>query len=142
MINSVKNQFITQEVFNVYSDCMYMPTWEKFYERATELINDISVSIFAFSENNCIIGLIVIKQYCDKTAEIKGIAVNSFYRKQGIGKQLIQYAFDNLQFTMLFAETDDDAISFYRRCGFETKEFYKNFGNGNYKRYKCVLNRL
>lgn len=141
VVSSIENRFITREAFNIYSDCMFMPTWEKFYEHANELINDNSVSILGFLESNCIIGLLVIKQYKDKSAEIKGIAVDPFYRKQGIGQQLIQYSLNNMQISVLFAKTDDDAISFYSHCGFETEELYESFGNSTCKRYKCVLHR-
>ena len=37
-----------------------------------------------------------------------------------------------------FAETDDDAVMFYRRCGFQTDEFYKTYNTYKAKRYKCT----
>jgi ribosomal protein S18 acetylase RimI-like enzyme len=37
------------------------------------------------------------------------------------------------------AETDDEAVEFYRKCGFETTSFYEEDGDERYKRWTCVL---
>lgn len=140
-ITRLKNQFLTEEAFQIYSACMYMPTWEKFCTKAEKLINNPLVSIFAYMENDSIIGILSIKTSEDQTAEILGIAVKTSHRQKGIAQQLIAYAFENVQFSELHAETDDDAIAFYRNCGFTTEEFYLNNGTQDYKRYRCILSR-
>ena len=136
-IKDVKNQFLTQEAYQVYSDCMYQPTWEKFCARSKELVNDDSVNIYGYLNENKIVGIIAIKSAEGQTAEIKGIAVDPTYRKQGIGQQLIQFVAENTTITKLFAETDDDAILFYKHCGFTTEAFYISIDNRDYRRYKC-----
>ena len=138
-IIDLKDKFNSLDCYNVYSACMYMPTVETFYKRASTLIEDKDVYVFGFVNENKIKGIVAIKQNNDVNAEIIGIAVDSSCRKQGIGRQLVNYAVDNLNISVLFAETDDDAISFYRQCGFQTEEFYKSYKNGIFKRYKCYL---
>ena len=96
IIINIKSQFRTREVYNVYALCMYMPTWEKFCGQADEFVSNDLVHIFGFSEYDCLLGLIVIELYKDTSAEIKGIAVDPLHRHQGIGRQLIRYAFDHL----------------------------------------------
>lgn len=141
-IIDIRDKLVSREVFEIYSACMYIPTWEKYCERANEFISDSLVSILGFSDENNIIGVIVIKQEETLKAEIKGIAVNPLYRKQGIAKQLVWHAFENLQLSALFAETDNDAIGFYRNCGFQIDSFVKQFDDGDFQRYKCVLQKL
>lgn len=31
-IIDLRNRFVSQQVYDIYSTCMYMPTWEKFCE--------------------------------------------------------------------------------------------------------------
>jgi ribosomal protein S18 acetylase RimI-like enzyme len=116
-----------------------MPTWEKFILKANEYMNNEAVSILGYFIENKLIGVIVIIELNNKTYEIKGIAVDSEYRKQGIGKHLIQYVCDNFPVSFLTVETDEDAIHFYKRGGFDSEPFARMGENGEYVRYKCVL---
>jgi len=117
---------------------MYLPTYETFYEKANLIMEDKDVYIFGFQKNDKINGIIAIKLNEDNNAEIIG-TVDSLCRKQGIGKQLITYAMMILNISDLFAETDDDAILFYKQCGFKIEECYKSYKSGIFKRYKCNL---
>ncbi len=139
IILDIKDQFITKEAFEVYSACMYKPTWELFYKRASALVNDENISVFGYCEYNNILGIISIKQHNDQYYEIYGIAVNPYNRRKGIGKRLVQYVLDNLCSYMLYAETDDASIGFYKQLGFKIEEYFKKYGNDIYKRYKCTI---
>ena len=116
-----------------------MPTWDKFISLANEYMSSETTKIFGYYCDNQVIGIIVISQNQDESHEIKGIAVNSKFRKHGIGKRLIHYVCDELPISMLLAETDDDAVGFYRRCGFETQAFIRTFDSGECWRYRCIL---
>lgn len=135
-IKDIKNIFNKPEMFRVYSDCMYMPTFEKFMFRANELMENDQVFIFAYIKNSTAVGIIAVERISPEEAEIKGIAVDESLRKHGVGKKLIQYALETMKICTLYAETDDDAVDFYRHCGFETEAFMKN---DEYKRYHCIL---
>ena len=137
-IKNIKSHFDTPEMYNVFSNCLYMPTWDKFISEANEYMNNEAVNIFGYYKDNRIIGIIVIKNK-NEMFEIKGIAVDSEFRKNGIGKKLIQYVCDELSISMLIAETDDDAVGFYKHCGFEAQKFTRTGDNGEYIRYKCIL---
>lgn len=139
MIQNIKEKFNTPEMFVVYSECMYMPTWEKFASSVAEYTSSENINIFGYYLNDQIAGIIAIDQPADRMPVIRGIAVGAAHRKQGIGKRLIQYACNELDIPVLTAETDDDAVSFYRHCGFEIEAFMRTFDTGEYRRYKCVL---
>lgn len=139
-IENIKTKFNNIEMYNVFSGCMYMPTLEKFKLKANEYIDSPLIHIFGYYENNCIVGIIVVEQKQDGSSEIKGIAVDLKYRKNGIGSKLIQHVCNKLSLFVLTAETDDDAVNFYRHCGFDITEFVRNGDNGKFKRYNCVLN--
>ncbi len=138
-IIDVKKQFNSKDCFDIYLACMYMPTYETYFEKANLLMEDEHVYVFGSQANGKLNGIIAIKLNDNKNAEIVGIAVDSSYRNQGIGKQLITHIMNNFNIDNLFAETDDDAILFYRKCGFITEECYKTYKTGVFKRYKCNL---
>lgn len=139
LIEDIKDRFNTPEAFSTFLDCMYRPTWEKFNKRALEYINSPTVSIFGYLDDQCIAAIIAIDKRQGKSAEIRGVSVHPAYRNRGIGRQLVQYACDQLALTKLYAETDDDAVDFYKHCGFQTKAFFREGESGNYRRYQCVL---
>lgn len=97
---------------------------------------DNNIYIFGVFDKDQIIGFIVIKtinkQY--KAYEIIYIAVNKHYRKLGIASKLIDYIIKNFNMLTLKAETDEEAVGFYKKYGFNIK-----IGNKieNTIRYKC-----
>lgn len=69
----------------------------------------------------------------DNMATIHHIAVLAAYRGQGIGKLLIQELLKRFAIGFLFAETDNEAVGFYEKCGFTCKSFEGVHG----KHYSC-----
>ena len=51
-------------------------------------------------------------------ATVLDIAVNENCRKQGIGSALLSFVLENFNILELTAETDDDAVGFYKKFGF------------------------
>ncbi len=64
------------------------------------------------------IGCIGLELGTDNTATIRHIAVISERRGEGVGRALIQQALRTFALTQISAETDHDAVEFYRACGF------------------------
>ena len=73
--------------------------------------------------------------------EIIGITVAEGQRHQGIGKQMIQAVMESEQIKTIKAQTDDDAIGFYRSCGFTEERVIKEYPDGISVRYNCSLDR-
>jgi ribosomal protein S18 acetylase RimI-like enzyme len=70
-----------------------------------------------YTEDNCIRG------YMDEMVPVIAIAVHNDYRRQGIGKKMIDWLIDcaskhNIQKLSLMVSKDNHAISLYRNCGF------------------------
>jgi len=80
-----------------------------------------------------IVGVCVFDVSTSKV-QILNIAVAEDSRTQGVGRKMIAALRDRYN-TPIEAETDDDAVGFYRKCGFETTVFEKH----NTRRYACVL---
>jgi ribosomal protein S18 acetylase RimI-like enzyme len=77
-------------------------------------------AIIAFKKQNCII-------------EILNIAVDPDYRGRGFGSQLVKQVIAAHSPAKIIAETDDDAVDFYRKLGFNTIPFHSKWGITRYK---------
>lgn len=138
MIKNIKDILCTQEIYNIYSACMFEPTFNKFKVKTEKMQNDSSVSVYGYFLNGKIIG-VISTQETDKVVEIIGIAVDSKKRHSGIGTKLIDYVKDKSP-KPIIAETDNDAVMFYKKCGFDIEEKIVSKSNVSYSRYMCTLN--
>ena len=63
-----------------------------------------------------------------------GIAVEESSRRQGIGTLMLRQVMESCCLQAVFAETDDDAVGFYKKRGFKAHEIETEH---NVKRYIC-----
>ena len=83
----------------------------------------------------------MVLKFSEAAAEIIGIAVSEKLRCRGIGKQLILSAMELERIGRIEAQTDDDSIGFYRRCGFSEEKSIIDYPDGSVVRYNCILNK-
>ena len=138
MIKNIKNIMCTEEIYNIYSACMFEPTFDKFKLKTEQMQNNSSVCVYGYFLNEKIIG-IISTQETDKVIEIIGIAVDIKERHSGVGTNLIDYVKDKTQ-KPIIAETDSDAVMFYKKYGFHIEEKNVSKSNISYSRYVCTLN--
>lgn len=69
------------------------------------------------------------------SAELRHIGTDPAHRGQGYGRALLRAVAGVLDAQTLWAETDEDAAGFYRRCGFTVTETASAWG----RRLRCVL---
>ena len=70
---------------------------------------------------------------------LRYLAVDSTYRGNGIGRRLVYAVRDRAPRVALIAETDDDAVAFYRRTGFAVTALPRDPRWPHVQRYRCVL---
>ena len=97
-----------------------------------------NIKFFAAREKGILTGVLALSQ-SGKTAEIIGIAVDPAHRGKGTGSFMINNAAKELGVSELYAETDSDAVGFYRKSGFETREFTKEYDGEKITRFSCRL---
>ncbi|MEH6945229.1 GNAT family N-acetyltransferase [Bacillus sp. JJ722] len=81
-------------------------------------IQSSNQQLFGLVKENNIVGCIGIELNA-KICEIKHIAVAPEERSNGIGSRLIKFLFGKFSLTTIIAETDKDAVEFYRNLGFK-----------------------
>ena len=133
---TTKNELLP--LYDVYKDCMYFPNEDKYREKIQSWLMDDWIRIFACVHDSKRKGLLVLKLTSTDQAEITGISVEEGSRNQGIGSFMIreiQLRFPNIK---LNAETDRDAVLFYKKNGFQIIEIQKNYNGETVTRYLCV----
>ena len=82
-------------------------------------------------------GVIVLSFAVPGSMEIAGIAVDPAARGQGVGSHMIRQAVRRYRPRHVCAETDDDAVGFYRKNGFRAAAFSEMRGREAAVRYRC-----
>lgn len=116
-----------------------MPTWEKFSALADEYIMNEHIQIYVAYDGEKPNGVLVVSSGDRAKLLILGIAVDSRCRGNGIGSQLIFFIKNFNPEVTVYAQTDEDAVVFYKKCGFQTTKIEKQYGNEVCIRYDCIL---
>ena len=83
-------------------------------------------------------GCIGVELSADGCAVIHNIATAVEFRERGFGRAMIAAVVEQFQLRQLVAETDVDAVGFYRRCGFEITSLGERYPG--VERFRCVRN--
>lgn len=136
-IIDVKESLCNKSVYSLLAPSVFNPAPERLLSRAEKYQADDKVKAYAYSDNGEYKGIIVFK-IKEQTAEILDIAVKSEYQGKGIGSMLIDYIFSKFAVSKITAETDYDAIGFYKKYGFTVTDTKVNHDT---KRYVCEYPR-
>ena len=147
---------LSEDAYKIYASCMYEPAYEKYLETMKGLLKSPSVEIYVYRTGHYIAGMLVLDGKSGVAglnqtdignaskapdAEIIGIAVDPGCRHFGIGRKLIRKVTESGRFDSLYAQTDDDAVDFYRSCGFAVTAEVKQYPDGEVTRYHCLWKR-
>lgn len=156
-----KHWLTSEEAFSIYAPCMYQPTYEDYKALMEKFLSDPSVKIFVCDMDGEKAGILVLKETeaaelkedeisapkeseaavgleTEAEAEILGIAVRKDLRGKGIGKEMVCQVMEAEHLKKITAQTDDDAIGFYRKSGFEAERVVIEYPNGSVVRYNCT----
>ena len=137
MFCNIKNELDNPTVRKLVSESAYDQSIEATDRRMEEFRSRNDLHLYGWLENDKYLGVCGVEVHSDCVV-IRNIAVEPNARKHGIGKAMIT-AVQQKYKTDVKAETDDGAVEFYQKCGFETEGFMKTYSDGECQRYKCVL---
>jgi len=83
-----------------------------------DYIHSTNKRLFGFMKENKTVGCIGVEVHIN-FCEIKHIAVSPEERGNGVGSKLINYILEESSLKTVVAETDKDAVDFYRKFGFK-----------------------
>lgn len=136
-ICDIKEIITEPDILKLLAPSVYNPTEERLLNRANKYKEDENVNIYACKEDGKYKGIVIFK-IVNNSATILDIAVKPDYQGRGIGSKLIDFIFNSFNAQNITAETDDDAIGFYKKYGFTVADTKVKFDT---KRYTCVKNK-
>ncbi|MBQ2792089.1 MAG: GNAT family N-acetyltransferase [Oscillospiraceae bacterium] len=129
------------QTYDIYKACMYLPSKEKFSQKVDGFLADNKVKVFSCQISGKTEGVLVLSLNDPQRPEILGIAVAESSRQTGIGTFMIQQVMTRCHLSALYAETDHDAVGFYRKAGFQITPFTQVYDNIPVTRYRCLLTK-
>ncbi len=99
--------------------------------KAVSLYENNHVVLYKYGNKDCI-GIALIDT---NRARICHIAVDEKYRHQGIALQMIREIIRKYELTYIEAETDEEAVEFYKKCRFKIKSLGEK--HTGVKRFHC-----
>ncbi|KOP68493.1 GNAT family N-acetyltransferase [Paenibacillus lautus] len=127
-----------KEIINLLAECMY-PDNKRVIQEYERYKNDKSRILLGRMENHELVGLIGIIYQTDYEIELKHIAIKSNNRRKGLGKKLIMEFMEENLIRRMEAETDKNAVNFYRKIGFNITSLGEKYPG--VERFKCTLNK-
>ncbi|MFJ7978740.1 GNAT family N-acetyltransferase [Lysinibacillus xylanilyticus] len=113
-------------------------TSEKNVEKEYELYMQSPVrKLYRYDLESEVAGCIGIEFLSPKRCEIKHIAVSLDHRGIGIGSKMISFVLEKYSLSFLFAETDKDAVNFYKNYGFKITSLGEKYPG--VERFRCIL---
>jgi ribosomal protein S18 acetylase RimI-like enzyme len=88
-----------------------------------------------WQEGDVLVACAGAEQHPNATIGISSLVVAPDWRHRGLARGLIEALAERMAAREVVAETDDDAVDFYRRCGFSVENAPPKFGR---PRYWCV----
>ncbi|NLK96323.1 MAG: GNAT family N-acetyltransferase [Clostridiales bacterium] len=137
-IIEAKSLLKTKDLLPIFAESVYNPTEERLNNRADKYITNQSTAIFAIKNNDTYKGIIILDINNIKEITILEIAVTNNCQKSGIGSSLINHCIKTFKPNDIVAETDDDAVGFYKKLGFDILSLGDKYRVG-ITRYRCIL---
>ena len=113
------------------------PTPEKLQAIAVRYRTEASWRLLGVEKDGVVVGCIGIVLETEDRAVIRHIAVAPQCRGRGIGRLMIETVCAQFRLRRLMAETDAEAVEFYRRCGFEVASLGERYPG--VERFRCVM---
>ena len=125
-------------------EILSMATGDPTPENLDSLLGDFYTSdnrlLFIASINHVITGIIGIDFSGKPSGVIDHLAVLPKNRNRGIGRCLINETARMPGLCTIELETDQDAVEFYKACGFTSKEIESNYPG--IRRFRCTRNMI
>ena len=133
MFCDIKDRLGESNMLRVWAYSVYEATPERMAQKAKEYLENVAQQLYGWFSNKTLLGVCGFIIHADKV-EITNISVAEDARSRGVGSAMIS-SLQKMYKLTITAETDDDAIGFYRKCGFNATAFQKH----GVQRWNCVL---
>ena len=137
MFTDIKNEINNPAVRRIFAACVFDSSPEGVDKKIAEYNQNDNRQLYGWVEDEKILGVCGFEKHPD-SVKILHIAVCASARMRGIGHSMITALQQLYDTATIEAETDDDAVEFYKKCGFEVTAFCKY----DVRRWQCVLVKI
>lgn len=98
--------------------------------------------LLGYDVDGLLVGCVGLEDLGDGRAVVCHIAVDAMWRRQGVGRAMVEHARTTYGMRSLVAETDREAVGFYERCGFAIRslgELHPTDRFPSAERFRCTL---
>jgi ribosomal protein S18 acetylase RimI-like enzyme len=137
MIN-LKEYADSKAIAALLAECMY-PDEQRVIAEYEKYRNDPSRRLLGKVLKQQLVGLIGVIHFAQDEVELKHIAIHPDYRGQGLGRELIMDYMEQHHIKTMVAETDKDAVYFYKRLGFNITSLGEKYPG--VERFNCLIDK-
>ncbi len=112
------------------------PTAEKINSWYQDYLRDDNRMLFGLRHKGSMVGAIGLEIFADEKGEILHIGILPKYRNSGLGRLMLFECVERCGLIVIEAETDKDAVDFYRRCGFKIESLGEKYPG--IERFRCA----
>lgn len=116
---SINPQQADDTVISILSEAVFEPIPERIATILQDVYGRKETVLFRLDKDSRTVAVVGIRRVGGGKAELLHIAVQPTERGSGYGRTCVQQLVHFGEIQELFAETDSDAVGFYRQCGFE-----------------------
>ncbi|WP_376846014.1 GNAT family N-acetyltransferase [Camelliibacillus cellulosilyticus] len=113
----------------------YATSESKVIEEYDNYIRSLNRKLYSFELESEIVGVIGIEMIRPNNGVIKHIAVSPNQRGHEIGSRMIKFVCEIHSLSYISAETDRDAVGFYRKYGFQITSLGEKYPG--VERFEC-----
>ncbi|HEY3284694.1 MAG TPA: GNAT family N-acetyltransferase [Armatimonadota bacterium] len=118
----LKARLFERQVREVLAYAVGFPTDEKMARICEEYQADPGLLFVGYLRGDQVLACAALRPAGPDGAWLERLAVTPLERRRGLGRQLLWDLVHLSRLRWVEAETDDDAVGFYRACGFEVAE--------------------
>ncbi|MFC1954712.1 GNAT family N-acetyltransferase [Chloroflexota bacterium] len=131
-----KNRHNLENIKGLLAMAVGFPTPEKLNQLINGFYTLDGHILFVAIDSGKTVGVIGIDYANRPLGIITHIVVREDKRKQNVGSYLIDHAVEKLELGTIELETDQDAVDFYRACGFKITEIENSYPG--IRRFNCL----
>lgn len=135
---NIENRLDDPSFRDIIRSAVYPPTETKIDAVCDKYRSLPTWSVIGALREGRLVGFVGVEMVTSKQGVIQHIGVAQDHRRAGIGRSLIDEVLGRYALESIEAETDSDAVDFYRHCGFDVA----SLGDEKYpgtERFHCSL---
>lgn len=138
-MKDIRDRLDKPQVYELLEMAVF-PDPDRIVEVLREYREDPSLDIRGFYEEETLIGVIGSRMGDDGVLEIRHIAVAPDERGQGYGRGMILTLLEAQNPKAIVAETDEEAVNFYRGIGFTVESLGERYPG--VERFRCTYDAI